>query len=167
MSERLQLGALLAAALLVAAFAGSFALGISGPRRASAPPVTAPSSGAPTVPVQARGRLEVLNASGKSGQARRATELLRAAGFDVVYFGNAGAGADSSLVIDRVGDLARARVVADRLGVANVVSRPDSTLLVDATVVLAPDWPSASHAVSPPARNWWSRIRRWFRRDSR
>ena len=36
-----------------------------------------------------RVRVEILNAGGKEGMARLATDLLRDSGFDVVYFGNA------------------------------------------------------------------------------
>lgn len=87
-------------------------------------------------------RVEVLNGAGTSGLARDATQRLRTGGFDVVYFGNASAfDRGRSVVLDRVGDPARARAVAASLGIDSVASAPDSTLLLDVTVVLGDDWP--------------------------
>jgi hypothetical protein len=66
-----------------------------------------------------------------------------------VYFGNAPASAaDSSVVIDRVGDLDIARAVAARLGIRRVISEPDTTLLVEATVVVGVDWRAASEGAA-------------------
>jgi hypothetical protein len=151
MRARTESALLLVAGALVCAFIGSFALGMlagdTGPpddgevRSADPPPASPPALhiGEPGA------RVEVLNASGTAGLARRATEALRAAGFDVVYFGNAGpataASADSgSVVIDRIADPVRARAVADALGIARVITTEDSTLLLDATVVIGKDW---------------------------
>lgn len=87
-------------------------------------------------------RVEILNGAGTSGLARDATHRLRNGGFDVVYFGNASAfGRGRSVVLDRVGDPARARAVAASLGIDSIASAPDSTLLLDVTVVLGDDWP--------------------------
>src|SRR5262245_62740343 len=48
--------------------------------------------------------VEVLNASGRPGEARVATRLLRDAGIDVVYFGNApDGGLDSTRILVRRG----------------------------------------------------------------
>src|SRR5260370_16712696 len=48
--------------------------------------------------------VEVLNASGRVGNARVGTRILREAGFDVVYFGNASErGLDSTPIIVRRG----------------------------------------------------------------
>jgi hypothetical protein len=87
-------------------------------------------------------RIEVLNGAGVAGLARDATDHLRGVGFDVVFFGNAGRfDHDRSVVFDRAGDPARARAVAAALGIDSVVSAVDSTLFLDATVVLGSDWP--------------------------
>jgi hypothetical protein len=86
-------------------------------------------------------RVEVLNASGVAGLARRGTERLRSRGFDVVYYGNAsGFAPESSLVIDRTGKMAAADSVAGALGLRSVRVDPDSTLYLDVTVVLGKDW---------------------------
>ena len=57
---------------------------------------------------------------------------------------------DSSVVIDRVGDLQAAAGVAEALGIARVASRPDSSLFVDVTVQLGSDW--RVERAEPPAR---------------
>lgn len=86
-------------------------------------------------------RIEVLNGAGQAGLAREATEQLRDRGFDVVYWGNAREfGQDSSLVLDRVGSEEVARTVASALGITNIRSAPDSTLLLEVTVILGKDW---------------------------
>jgi hypothetical protein len=110
-------------------------LGRDSTDRSTVPP---PSS----VPgVQGRVKVEVLNGGGVSGAAWDATVLLRDRGFDVVFFGNAETySEDSSVVMDRVNEPATAQKVADALGISRVVSDPDSTLLVDVTVRLGPEW---------------------------
>jgi hypothetical protein len=87
------------------------------------------------------GRVEVLNAAGQPGWARAGTLVLRQKGFDVVSFGNARAfDRDSSVVLARTPDRGVADAVAAALGIDLVRVEPDSTLFVDATVVLGLDW---------------------------
>lgn len=104
-------------------------------------------------------RVEVLNAAGISDLARDATERLRSAGFDVVYFGNADAfDRDSSVVLDRVRRLDAARAVADVLGIRNVRSQPDSNLYLDVSVLLGREWGASSRGApegATPQRAWW------------
>lgn len=125
--------------LLAAAFAVSFVLGLRGPAgtpaiRSSEPTVQLP-------PARAAGRIEVLNASGRSGLARAATDRLRGGGYDVVYFGNAaGFDGDTTLILDRTGDDAVARAVARFLGLGVVRTQRDTTLFLDATVIIGRDW---------------------------
>ena len=152
MRARTESALLLVAAAIVCAFIASFVLGMlrDDPAADAAPPVRIadPPPAAPALELaEAGARVEVLNASGTSGLARRATDALRAAGFDVVYFGNASgataAAADSgSVVIDRIEDVTRAQAVARALGIARVLTRADTSLLLDATVVLGKDWPA-------------------------
>ncbi len=107
---------------------------------------------------EGRIRVEVLNGSGVSGAARAATARLRDQGFDVVYFGNAEEfGRDSTLVLDRVGEVEHARSVADAMGVRQVASEPDANLYVDVSVWLGADWtpPEELPDVAPPRRPWW------------
>jgi hypothetical protein len=138
--SKLEGAAILAALLICIAFIASFVLGLG--RSAASTEVLGvrpPALEAP--PVRAAGRVEVLNASGRAGLARIATDRLRGGGFDVVYFGNAsGFSGDSTLVLDRTGDDAVARAVARYLGFGAVRTQRDTTLFVDATVVIGRDW---------------------------
>lgn len=85
--------------------------------------------------------VEVLNASGRSGMARAATRVLRRAGVDVVYFGNASLDSlDSTVVVVRRGDPARAAAVAELLGTVRTRSDLDTTRRVDATVLIGRDF---------------------------
>lgn len=87
-------------------------------------------------------RVEVLNGAGVSGLAREVTERLRALGYDVVYYGNAGSlTRDSSVVLDRAGDPVASARVAEDLGIPRIEAAADTTLYLEATVILGPDWP--------------------------
>lgn len=138
MSLRGQKIALFLALLVIVAFVASFVAGLRGREDDG-------ERGVSTLqwqPDSSRVRIEVLNGAGRSGLARDATKRLRDRGFDVVYFGNASEfGHDSSVVLDRVGKEEAAREVAAALGIANVRSDPDSTLLLEVTVILGQDWP--------------------------
>ncbi len=92
-------------------------------------------------PSPGRVTVDVRNAGGVEGMGRAATDRLRTAGFDVVDFGNASAfDQDSSVVIDRVGNLRTASAVANVLGIGRVASEPNPKLFVDVTVRLGADW---------------------------
>lgn len=122
-----------------------------------------------------RVRVEVLNAGGRQGLARDATESLRTLGFDVVYFGNAGEaaraavgeGGDGAVVLDRVGRVDLARGVADALGIRDVRSVPDSNLYLDVSVVVGSDWdlPVAARPAEVAAPSPWWDVRRFLPRE--
>lgn len=128
------------ALLLVGAFVISFARGLRWSVR------TADASPAGNTAVTAapdeerRGRIDVRNATTTSGLAADVTDRLRAAGFDVVHYGNADTVPDSSAVIDRIGNPDIARAVADALGINRIRTAVDSTLYLDATVILGIDF---------------------------
>jgi hypothetical protein len=84
--------------------------------------------------------VEVLNGSHRAGAARAATRMLRHRGLDVVFYGNADAKADSTRVLVRRGDPARARAVLQALGAGRVVLEPDTLRRVDVSVILGPDF---------------------------
>ena len=137
---RLENAAVAVALLVCVAFIASFALGLGRRGSTAATPVLETNTTALDAPAAA-GRVEVLNGSGRSGMARAVTQRLRDAGFDVVYFGNApGGGADSTTVFNRAGNDAVARAVAEELAIRRVVADIDSTLFLEATVVLGRDW---------------------------
>jgi hypothetical protein len=141
---------LFATVAVVAALIGSLAYGLRGERgdaaRAASPSPARPSTVAPA----GRVRVEVLNASGRPGLARQATEVLRDRGFDVVNYANAqGYPPDSSLVLDRVGKMEDARRVADAVSIRRVLARPDANLYLDVTVVLGRDWRPPADSQAP------------------
>lgn len=95
--------------------------------------------------------VEVLNASGEAGDARAGTRLLRRAGIDVVYFGNAPAAVgvlDSTRIIVRRGRAAVGERVREALGAGRVEIRLDSARLLDASVLLGADF------VPPPRKGF-------------
>ena len=98
------------------------------PVRRAAPRVRAPAG--------QRVRVEVVNTTQTRGLARRATQLLRDSGFDVVGVGTTTPALDSTRVIDRTGHPEWARLVAAALGGATVETRIDSSRYLDVTVLL-------------------------------
>ncbi len=117
------------------------------------------SSNPAAAPGEDRVTVDVRNAGGVSGMARAATDHLRSSGFDVVGVGNANRmDRDSSVVIDRTGNMRRAAEVAEVLGIGTVVSRPDSNLFVDVTVELGSGW-RAADVEAIPRRSMFD----WFR----
>lgn len=137
--SRASQAALAVTVLLVLVLVGSLLAGIGrgGPSTAS---LTLPAA----EPPKGRVRVEVLNAAGVPGLARAVTRRLRDRGFDVIYFGNArGFSPDSSLILDRAHRPDAARQVSAALGIPRVLSRPDSTLYLEVTVILGRDWKQA------------------------
>lgn len=120
--------------LLLLATAGVVVIVLAG--RADDVPVPVPhEAGVPRI------RVEVLNGAGRAGLAREATRRLRDHGFDVVFYGNAADFShDSSAVLARLGDTDAADAVAQALGIATVVDEPDSTRILDVSVILGLDW---------------------------
>lgn len=96
-----------------------------------------------------RVKIEVLNASGERGLARRAMLYLRDRGFDVVNMGNADQHTDSSVVIDRSGHPQWAAQAARAIGGARVVSRPDSSRYLDLTILLGSSFRSPAQILYP------------------
>jgi len=87
--------------------------------------------------------VEVLNASGRLGDARVGTRLLRRAGIDVVYFGNAAeSGLDSTRIIVRRGAGNVGERVRAALGQGHVEVQLDSAKLLDVSVLLGADFTS-------------------------
>jgi len=145
----------------LAAFVVSFVSGLGGDAEER---VTgdAQQGGAQLDRMGPRLRVEVLNAGGVAGVARRATEHLRDRGFDVVYMGNAGSfEQDSTVVVARTADVDAARRVAEALGTDSVTLEPDPQLYVDATVLLGKNWPRAETA-REPERGVFARLRSWL-----
>lgn len=109
----------------------------------AAPARTVPGDRGPAIVV------EVLNASGRVGDARAGTRLLRRAGIDVVYFGNAPPpeSLDSTRIIVRRGTAKVGERVRAALGAGRVEVQLDSSRLLDASVLLGADF------APPPSRS--------------
>ncbi len=85
--------------------------------------------------------VEVLNASGIPGNARVGTRVLRRAGIDVVYFGNAPETLgiiDSTRIIVRRGSAEVGERVRRALGKGRVEVQPDSARLLCSATGLPP-----------------------------
>ena len=84
-----------------------------------------------------------MNASGKPGLARTGTRVLRAAGVDVVYFGNAAptlGTIDSTRILVRRGTVDVGERVRRALGRGKIELQLDTLRLLDATVLLGADF---------------------------
>ena len=101
------------------------------------------------VPEGTRIKVEVLNASDVRGAARTVAFLLRDAGFDVVYFGNTRERHDSTVVRDRSGHPEWATLAKRVMEPAAVESAPDSTRLLDLTVLIGALWRPPMEAFRP------------------
>ena len=85
--------------------------------------------------------VEVLNANGRAGDARIGTRLLRRAGMDVVYFGNASESRlDSTRIIVRRGAQKVGERVRAALGQGRVEVQLDRAKLLDVSVLLGLDF---------------------------
>lgn len=164
MSERtrrnLRIAGVAALVLALIAFVVSFLSGIGG---GAAQRVTgdAQQGGERLDAIGPRVRVEVLNAGGVSGLARRATEHLRDRGFDVVYLGNAGRSDQlATVVVARTADVDAAQRVAAALGIDSVLVEPDPQLYLDATVQLGRDWPPAADSAAADSSGVLGRLRR-------
>jgi len=87
-------------------------------------------------------QINVINACGADGVARRFTEYLRARRFDVAEVQTAQRPESRSAVVDHVGDTVSARKVAYALGIPQerVRTELDSTLYLRASVVIGADY---------------------------
>ena len=118
-----------------AGLAGAIAIAIAGCGGDASPGHPIPGDQGPAITV------EVLNANGRSGDARVGTRVLREAGIDVVYFGNASeSGLDSTRIIVRRGAGKVGERVRAVLGQGRVEVQLDSSRLLDVSVLLGADF---------------------------
>ena len=127
------------------------ALGVFGVRRMGRSEVRAVQGDTTSAPQGQRVVVEVLNASGVGGLARRATFLLRDRGFDVVFFGNDPGGRRSeTLVIDYTGKPEAAERMARVVGGAQIEQGKDSLQRgLDLTVKLGSTYRPPDEAFHP------------------
>jgi hypothetical protein len=96
-------------------------------------------------PEGVRIRVQVLNTTKTHGLARRATQLLRDRGFDVVEIGTVSPTVDTTVVLDLSGHPEWAKAVAKVMTPAHTRARRDSSRYLDVTVLLGRTW-------RPPAK---------------
>ena len=100
-------------------------------------------------PDGARIRVQVLNTTRTRGLARRATQLLRDRGFDVVEMGTVGPTMDTTLVLDLSGHPAWADAVAKVMAPAHIRARRDSSRYLDVTVLVGSSWRPPAQPLYP------------------
>ncbi|MDB4951039.1 MAG: hypothetical protein JWM27_3688 [Gemmatimonadetes bacterium] len=150
--RRLQNLGLAALGLVVLGLLASSVMGVAG-KASPAAPASLPAGAVPEPPAD-RIQVEVLNASGRPGLAKDVMRYLRERGFDVVSTGNARPpDGTATRVLARTRDVRAAREVAESLHVATVATQVDTTLVLDASVVLGRDWvmPGSAAPNPPPA----------------
>ncbi len=134
---------LLAGAACTALLAVQFWPGAQAPEAPEAPaPQAPPTEVSPPVPLDDF-QLAVLNGCGASLVAARMTDKARSLGLDVIHEGNASSfDFVESVVIDRKGDLEKARLVARLLGIPGAIQQlsDDDYRLEAITVVIGRDY---------------------------
>ena len=91
-------------------------------------------------PDSVRVRVQVLNTTKTRGLARRATQLLRDRGFDVVELGTVSPTIDETIVLDLSGHPAWADAAAKVMAPARTRARTDSSRYLDVTVLIGSSW---------------------------
>ncbi len=70
----------------------------------------------------------------------KVTKLLRRQGIDVIKWGNYGEKKESTLLIDRCGDINKVQKVAKILTCRDIITHIEPARLVDVTVILGEDY---------------------------
>jgi len=119
-------------------------------RVAQRPAVAALDDTAARAPQGVRVRVRVVNTSGTSGLARRASQHLREYGFDVVDFttGRTDEGADTRIAV-HTGHPEWAAHLRKALGVGTVGPDADTSRYVDLTVFVGRDWRPPAESLRP------------------
>jgi len=107
------------------------------------PSMEAPGELPPGSEPPAAGRsatVKVWNASGRAGLALAVARRLRALGFDVVEWGNFPGRQGKTRVMDRSGNVDRARRLAEHMGLPAPYSDADPALRTDVEVILGEDF---------------------------
>jgi calcineurin-like phosphoesterase len=88
-------------------------------------------------------QVDVQNGTNESGVAAKFADYLRRNGLDVVEMGNfKGNIEEKTVIIDRSGDLSKAKKVARILGLSdkNVIQQINNSLYLDVTIVIGKDF---------------------------
>jgi hypothetical protein len=93
--------------------------------------------------------VQVLNTTKTRGLARRATQLLRDRGFDVVEIGSVSPTVDTTVVLDLSGHPEWADAVAKVMAPARTRARRDSSRYLDVTVLVGSTWRPPAQPLYP------------------
>ncbi len=86
-------------------------------------------------------KIAVLNGTDVSGLARRATEILRDKGFDVMEYENAQTKINKTIIIDHYSsDMEYGRIVGRAIGCRNITTKIDSSRIVKVTIIIGKDY---------------------------
>ncbi|MBI2505550.1 MAG: LytR C-terminal domain-containing protein [Candidatus Latescibacteria bacterium] len=100
-------------------------------------PLSSPPLPSPQVSSDSSVRVAVLNGCGESQVAGRLTRKMRALGFDVIYEGNAeNFNFLQSMVVDRRGDLDKARRVGAALGLPYLQQVSEDTFRLEEVAII-------------------------------
>jgi hypothetical protein len=119
-------------------------------RAAQSPTVAVVDDTTARAPRGVRVRVRVVNSSGTSGLARRATQHLRDYGFDVVDFttGRTDQNADTRITV-HTGHADWASRLKKALGVGTIGTDADTSRFVDLTVFVGRDWRPPAETLRP------------------
>lgn len=88
-------------------------------------------------------QVEILNGCGIKGVGERFTDYLRTNDVDVVYTGNYKSfDVDKTLIIDRIGNMANAKKIAELLGVKekNIIQQINEEYFLDVSIIVGGDY---------------------------
>jgi hypothetical protein len=118
-------------------------------RHAPGPVLAVIAHETPRAPEGVRIRVQVLNTTKTRGLARRATQLLRDRGFDVVDVGTVSPTVDTTVVLDLSGHPEWADAVAKVMAPARTRARRDSSRYLDVTVLVGSTWRPPAQPLYP------------------
>ncbi|MBL7973642.1 MAG: LytR C-terminal domain-containing protein [Candidatus Kapabacteria bacterium] len=89
-------------------------------------------------------QVNVVNASGEQGVAKKAMDYLRHRGFDVIEISNSSEQQTTSEVLDRVGDSIMVHQVAYAMGISSshISTELDTNMYLHATILIGTDYPA-------------------------
>jgi hypothetical protein len=117
--------------------------------RTGVPNVVAPIDSAARAPEGVRVRVQVLNGTSRTGLARRATQLLRDHGYDVVDYNSRGDTTQLTEVQVTAASRAWGERVVKALGRGQVREREGTLGYVDLVVLLGHDWQPSPQPLRP------------------
>ena len=86
-------------------------------------------------------KVEIYNASGYTGLAKKLTWYLRDNGIDVIYYGNAREKLDRTVIVDRVDSTMKyAKILSQFIGGGVVKYEPDADRLTTITILIGKDF---------------------------